>query len=153
MIPSGYTHPTAVVETAPPAATPIPEPPKWLTDEAQARFVEVARQLASVGALEATDQGVLARYCAVWARYCAAEREMAETGEGVHYSRLTDRNGLPASSVASPAMLQASKCHDQLVKLEAELGLTPRSRRLQKREPVVELDNDPMAEFFGPIRN
>lgn len=127
----------------------FPEPPDWLTDEAKSRFREVASQLDQIGRLSETDFGILARYAAVWARWVAAERTMAESGKAVHYTRLTDRNGLPASSVATPAQMAASKCHDQIVTLERELGLTPRARSLAKTPAVPAADDEGEAFFVG----
>lgn len=113
-----------------------PEPPDFLTDGAKRRFCEVAAQLDAVGALAETDAGVLARYAAVFDRWTQAEAVLTASGP-LHYVRLQNRAGEPASAVALPAMMQAAKCHDQLRQLEAVLGLNPceRSRLPMKREP------------------
>lgn len=105
----------------------LPEPPEFLTDGAKQRFREVAEQLNAVGALAQTDAGVLARYAAVFDRWKTAEAMLAASGP-LHYERLVNRAGEPASAVALPAMMQASKCHDQLRQLEAVLGLNPVER-------------------------
>jgi P27 family predicted phage terminase small subunit len=129
------------------ASEAFPEPPDWLTDEARARYFAVAAQLQAAGTLSQTDAGSLVRYATTWSRWVAAERAMAESGEAVHYVRLTDRRGLPASSVATPSQMAASKAHDQLLALERELGLTPRARGLAKT-PTAPPADDPGEAFF-----
>jgi P27 family predicted phage terminase small subunit len=103
-------------------------PPDYLTAGAKARFRQVVAQLDARGALADTDFGVLARYAAVFDRWTQAEAILAASGDGLHYARLTDRAGKPASSVALPAMRQADSCAAQLAKLEAVLGLNPVER-------------------------
>jgi P27 family predicted phage terminase small subunit len=104
-----------------------PEPPAFLTDGAKRRFREVIEQLTDIGALAETDAGVVARYAAIYDRWEQAEAALASSGP-IHYARLTNRAGQPASAVALPAMAQAAKCHDQLCKLESALGLNPVER-------------------------
>ena len=109
-------------------------PPEWMTPGGAARFREVADQLDRIGALAETDIGLLQRYAAVFDRWQAAERVLAESGEAVHYTRLLNRAGQPASSVAVPALAQVAKCADQLAKMESALGLCPTER---SRLPVT----------------
>ena len=118
----------------------LPAPPAFLTAGAKRRFREVVEQLDAVGALAVTDAGVVARYAAVFDRWEQAEAALSASG-GLGYMRLTNRAGEPASAVATPAMAQVSKCHDQLTKLESVLGLNPTERtRLPTAETTMEDD-------------
>lgn len=121
----------------------LPEPPTWMTPGAKQRFVEVVAQLDALGALAATDRGLVERYSTTYDRWRAAEMALAATGEAVHYSRLVNRAGNPASAVALPAMMQCSKAHDQLTKLESMLGLCPTERT---RLPITR-DPGPVDEM------
>ncbi len=118
----------------------LPAPPEFITAGAKRRFREVVEQLDAVGALAQTDTGVVARYAAVYDRWERAEAALAADA-GLGYTRLTNRAGEPASAVATPAMAQASKCHDQLTRLESVLGLNPTERtRLPTAETTMEDD-------------
>lgn len=126
-----------------------PEPPGFLTDRAKEIFRETAGRLDAVGVLAETDTGVLARYAAVLDRWEQAEVTLAASGP-VHYVRLANRAGEPASAVALPAMMQAAKCHDQLRQLEAVLGLTPADRTRLPVSQVADTD-DPAEQFFREV--
>lgn len=106
----------------------LPTPPAWMTAGAKERFAEVCEQLDAVGALAETDRGLVERYATVFDRWRAAEAALAASGDDLHYARLTNRAGQPASAVALPALAQANKAHDQLCKLESMLGLCPTER-------------------------
>jgi P27 family predicted phage terminase small subunit len=124
----------------------LPEPPDFLTPGAAERFAEVVAMLGRAGTLAETDVALVARYAAVFDRWRAAERELAESGSAIHFARLTDRNGNPASSVPTAPMAQAAKCSAELSKLESELGLTPRSRTTVAS--TVPAERDEFDELF-----
>lgn len=128
----------------------LPEPPDFLTDGAKRRFREVAEQLNNVGALAETDAGAIARYAAVYDRWQAAEAILAANGP-LHYERLLNPAGEPASAVALPAMMQVAKCHDQLRQLEAVLGLNPAepTRLPMTRDPGPLDDYEALLSIAG----
>lgn len=129
----------------------LPEPPDWMTAGAADRFREVVEQLDEIGALAKTDIGLCQRYAATFDRWRAAERVLAESRQEIHYTRLLNRAGQPASSVAVPALAQLNKCADQLAKLEAALGFTPteRSRLPITRAPGPPDEMDLLLERAG----
>lgn len=130
-------------------ANELPAPPLFLTERAKVIFVETAGRLHAVGVLAETDAGVLARYAAVLDRWEQAEAALAAGGP-IHYTRLVNRAGEPASAVALPAMLQAAKCHDQLRQLETVLGLTPADRTRLPASPPAAAD-DPAEKLFQQV--
>lgn len=130
-------------------ADELPFPPPFLTERAKAIFRETAGRLDAVGVLAETDAGVLARYAAVLDRWEQAEAALAAGGP-IHYTRLVNRAGEPASAVALPAMLQAAKCHDQLRQLETVLGLTPADRTRLPVSPPAATD-DPAEKLFQQV--
>ncbi len=133
-----------------PVITKLPTPPEWMRPRAAARFRDIIGQLTSVGSLAVTDIGVVERYACIWDRWCSAEETLALGS--IHYGCIKNRAGEEASSVATASMAQASKCHDQLLKLEAVLGLNPVERA---RLPMKGTTGPPdkmeqlLAEHFG----
>jgi P27 family predicted phage terminase small subunit len=118
------------------ACRQLPEPPDWMTAGAADRFREIVGQLDEIGALAVTDLGLCERYACTYDRWRSAEKSLAESGEEIHYTRLRNRAGQPASAVAVPALAQLNKCAEQLAKMEASLGLTPCERsRLPATRP------------------
>lgn len=130
----------------------LPEPPEWMRENAAERFREVCGQLDSLGALAETDLGLVQRYACVYGRWLDAERALAESPDTIHFARLTNRAGQPASSVAVPALAQLNKCADQLAKMESALGLTPteRTRLPATRDPGPP---DPMEELLARMED
>ena len=125
----------------------VPAPPTWMTEGAADRYREIVSQLDEIGALAVTDLGLCERYACTYDRWRKAEKALAESGEEIHYTRLLNRAGQPASAVAVPAQAQLNKCADQLAKMEAALGLTPCERsRLPATRPAGPLD--PMEELL-----
>lgn len=125
----------------------LPEPPAWMTPGAASRFRAVVEQLDRLGALAETDVGAVERYATTYDRWTQAEAALAESGDRVHYVRLLNRAGQPASSVPSPAMAQATAMGAQLARLEASLGLYPTERtRLPSAAPAA--DDDPCEALF-----
>jgi P27 family predicted phage terminase small subunit len=129
----------------------LPEPPGFLTDRAKEIFRETAGRLDAVNVLAETDAGVLARYAAVLDRWEQAEAALAASGP-IHYARLVNRAGDPASAVALPAMMQAAKSHDQLRQLETVLGLTPADRTRLPSSPAADTD-DPAERMFRAVED
>lgn len=125
----------------------LPEAPEWMTPGAAERFREIVAQLDEIGALAVTDIGLCERYACTYDRWRIAERVLAASGEEIHYTRLLNRAGQPASAVAVPALAQLNKAADQLAKMEASLGLTPCERsRLPVTRPAG--PPDPMDELL-----
>src|SRR5689334_7039238 len=66
------------VEPQPEAA--IPTCPEHLDKAAKQEWDRLAQELHQLGLLTRLDMAVLAAYCQCWARWVAAERQLAETG-------------------------------------------------------------------------
>ncbi|MGD0535901.1 MAG: phage terminase small subunit P27 family [Methanoregula sp.] len=119
----------------------VPPAPRWLGEEARAKWKELAGQLYELGVLTAVDQDALARYCLVWGRFRKAERHVRKEGEITKTP-----NGYPQQS---PWLAIINKCLGQLASLGAEFGLSPSSRTRVKGNPSEEEDKLEQ-ELFGP---
>jgi P27 family predicted phage terminase small subunit len=119
----------------------IPEPPGFLRPRAAEKFRTTSEYLIGLGAVTIGDVGLIARYAAVFDRWVSAEEELAKGT--IHFERLVTRTGDDGSAVPLPAMLQAAKCHDQLMKLESALGLNPVERsRLSNGTPEGSIEDE-----------
>lgn len=132
--------------------TEIPDPPSWMRPAARRRFVEVIEYLVGLGAITAGEVALVAQYSAVFGRWVESEEAMSAAG-GLHYRAVLNRQGEEASAVALPAMSQASKCLDQMRKLEAALGLSPAERgRLPATRGGEEDEMDRLLRDVGIVK-
>ena len=99
---------------------------------ARAEWDRLAPELYRLGLLTQLDRAVFTAYCCSYARWCAAEKLVAEHGV-VHKAR----NG---RETVSPYVLAASRAFAEMRSLMPELGLTPSARSRIKAEPPVGLD-------------
>ncbi len=97
----------------------IPEPPDWLSEDAQAEWNRVYPILQSRKAVTAADLATLEHYCVAVGRAREAERLLKES------SAVIEIDGIPKMH---PAARLQSAAINQARQLAAELGLTPTSR-------------------------
>ena len=98
----------------------VPEPPSFLSDEAQAEWRRLAPELCRLNLLTALDHAVLGAYCASFARWVTAERMLEDEG-------LTTR-GSTGNKVMHPLVRVATQSARDLCRYAAEFGLTPSAR-------------------------
>lgn len=97
-----------------------PAPPDWLPDDGKSEWRRVAPLLLAMRVLRDTDLTALAVYCEAYSRYREARRILDLEG-------LTSDTGMggikthPATTILNAAL-------SQMVRLQAEFGLTPSSR-------------------------
>jgi|LauGreDrversion4_2_1035121.scaffolds.fasta_scaffold674832_2 P27 family predicted phage terminase small subunit len=128
----------------------VPEPPAFLRPRAAEKFQSTCEYLIALGSITVGDLGLVARYAATFDRWLSAEEELAK-GK-IHWERLVTRTGDDGSAVPLPAMLQASKMSEALLKLEAALGLNPVERaRLPVNQPVMTLEEE-LADEIAAMR-
>jgi P27 family predicted phage terminase small subunit len=113
-------------EPRPPADRPTC--PAYLSPTAKAEWKRLAGILNEIGLLTRIDRTVLAAYCQAYSRWVEAERKLAETPPLLK---------TPAGYVqTSPWITISNKQVELMVKLMAELGLSPSARsRLAIRVP------------------
>jgi len=106
-----------------------PTCPAHLSPTAKAEWKRIAGTLNEIGLLTRIDRTVLAAYCQAYGRWVEAEKKLAETPPLLK---------TPAGYVqASPWIGIANKQVELMVKLMAELGLSPSARsRLAIRVPT-----------------
>jgi P27 family predicted phage terminase small subunit len=95
--------------------------PDELVDEgARAEWVRLAPLLAARGHVTIVDRAAMLGYCTLHGRWQQLEREAR-----LHPSIVRSPSGYP---IPSPALAQANRAFALLLKVAAELGLTPSSR-------------------------
>ena len=102
------------------------------------------------------DKDALAAYCTAFARWREAERQVAKRGLVVVTNVKSDDDGNVIGGgnyIQNPWLAIANKAMEQMLKLEAEFGMTPSSRsrvkadlpqrvaQAQVREPLPERDD------------
>src|SRR5918995_888664 len=116
----------------------VPPCPACLGDEARKEWRRLAKELAGLGLLTGLDRGLLAAYCQAHALWVEAVSSIARYG-----TMVKSPNGFP---MQSPYVAVANKQVDIMVRIAAELGMTPSSRtRIQVGERPPE---DPFEAFL-----
>jgi P27 family predicted phage terminase small subunit len=105
-------------EPQPPASQPTC--PAHLSPTAKAEWKRLAPMLNQIGVLTQADRAVLAAYCQAYGRWVEAERRLKETPP-----LLKTPSGYAQQS---PWLSIANKQIELMVRLMAELGLTPSAR-------------------------
>lgn len=124
----------------PKPAARIPPCPKHLNKEAKAEWRRISKELAVLGLLTMVDRAALAAYCQSWARWVAAEEELAKpdvkmvevTDKGYHHPN-------PWIGIANQAM-------KQMRGFLGEFGMTPSSR--SKVTVATQSEADPYEEYL-----
>lgn len=101
-----------------------PEPPADLTDVEQALWGLVVDDLGPLELLKNSDHGILLLYCHTWSQYFAAKR-LADAGLMVKDKRQV---GTPKETEVwrrNPAVSIMAECRRDLIRIGAELGLSP----------------------------
>jgi P27 family predicted phage terminase small subunit len=117
-----------------------PSCPGWLDKEAKAEWKRVVPKLAAAGIVGPLDRAVLVVYCTTFAQWHAAVQKLA--GENLV---IPGPGGRP---IAHPLEKLASSLASDLLKVAAELGMSPRARRAV--QPIAVRD-DGDAEETSPI--
>jgi P27 family predicted phage terminase small subunit len=102
-----------------------PRCPKWLDDEAKAAWRRVVPRLAAMGVLSLIDGHALVRYCCLWSRWRKAEQFLQGQGE-VYLDK--DESGRVRGVRPYPQVKIAAQLSEQLLRIEAQFGLTPSAR-------------------------
>ncbi len=134
-------HSKNVDEPQPSRLVRVPQAPRWLGSDARAVFKEMARDLCALGVLTKVDLDALTRYCVVYERWRAAEKQLKKQGEIIK-----SPNGY---LIQNPYLAIANKCLKQLDSLGAEFGLSPSSRTRVAIAPTVDERNKLEEELFG----
>ena len=122
-----------------------PACPEWLDLAARRSWKEIVPLLDAAGLLSKIDRNVLARYCQTWARWVAAEVELA--GGQLIEVTTTRRDGSVTTKLeAHPASVLADRLSSQLGRLEGKLGISPADRVRVVADRPMPIDES-VAEF------
>jgi P27 family predicted phage terminase small subunit len=120
------------------------EPPAPLDAQAQAKWAELLPILEARGDVDGGILDGLACYCQAWARWAAAEAEVAKLGTVVK-----SPIGTP---VENPYLRIAAAAQRQLRQWGNELGLTPAARKKVSKHKTVEAEpSNLLAELLAPV--
>lgn len=142
-----------------------PRCPDFLTGDAELCWKRLARELFDAGLLTVVDHDALAAYCMAYARWRRAERNIAKTGDVLVTAPQTNEDGEKIGGgnfYQNPHLAVANRALEQMIKLEAEFGMTPSSRSRVRAEisaakaerkptrtpadnPATDDDDDPRA--------
>lgn len=125
-----------------PKPTGIPTCPSHLDKIAKAEWKRISRELLAIGLLTAVDRSALAAYCAAFARWVNAEKELQNKPAVVKAP-----SGYP---MPNPYIGIANTAMDHMRKFLTEFGMTPASRSRIQVEPAAG-DADPFAAFMASI--
>ena len=98
----------------------MPACPSHLSAMAKAEWRRTAKVLHRLGLLTEIDGPALSLYCDAWARWVEAKKKVGENGMCV-----VTTNGNP---IQNPYLAIANKAATQMMKMQAEFGMTPSSR-------------------------
>jgi P27 family predicted phage terminase small subunit len=119
----------------------LPDVPAYLTGPALARWHELAPQLARAGILTALDADVLAGYCSAYGTYVWAQEWLTRT--------LPIVKGHRGVFTLSPFLRTRDRALELMVRIGAELGLSPSSRSRIHAQPTDGLDAELRAYLRG----
>ncbi len=106
-----------------------PSPPSWLPREGKAEWRRIVAAVeAWPGWLRSTDRAALVAYCAAWAVWVEAMRDVAERGALVPGRSSADAARDGAGLVKNPSVQVARDAAVSLRSWARELGFTPDAR-------------------------
>jgi len=101
-----------------------PTKPRKLTGVAAKKWTEVTTLLDYMQVLTSADRDVLELYCVTYANWSAAVDNVKKTGQVI----VKNTKGNEVAVERNPFSAELHKYSDRLMKLQAELGLSPSSR-------------------------
>lgn len=122
----------------------IPECPPQLNEIARAEWDRVCRILHAAGVITVADRAILAAYCVEWARYIEAAGMLTLEGPIVK----APKTEVPMHNLH---LSVANRALTNVIRLAAELGLTPSSRSRIHAESPADTQDAAAREFFGAI--
>lgn len=122
------------------APSELPEPPEHLDAEACREWNRTGSLLLAAGLLTELDLSALALFCVAYSRHKDATDQLQEFG----MLQRAPGSGFP---MQSPYLAISNKAMDQMLKIQAEFGMTPSSRtRVRPTKPPAKID--PLAKYL-----
>lgn len=123
------------------------KPPKHLSDRAKKIWKEFVARVGEQDAFTAADESFVERYCEFKAQWENWRDHVENNGISVE-DIVTTRFGESISTKESPEYRAYKNGINVLMRMETELGLTPRSRMRQGIEPGGEEEDDVLLSFL-----
>lgn len=143
----------AIAASVPKPRRQLPRCPEFLVGEAELCWKRTAKELYDAGLLTVIDKDALAMYCTAYARWRDAEKVVAQRGLVVLTNVKKDDEGNVIGGgnyIQNPYLAIANKAMEQMLKLEAEFGMTPSSRtRVRADLPKRAAQAQPRAPLGG----
>lgn len=127
----------------------MPTMPAWLDREAKAEWRRQAPELYAIGVITVVDGSVLAAYCeafSLWKRASVRLQKMARNDDTVLYEGICVKTQ-SGNVILNPLQGAANSARRDMVRLAAELGLTPSSR--SSLEGGKGREKDPLGDKYG----
>jgi P27 family predicted phage terminase small subunit len=149
-----------LLESVPKPRRNLPRCPEFLTGIAAECWKRTAKELYDAGLLTVIDRDALAMYCKAYQRWIEAEEQVAKRGTVVvtnvkrtPVEKDADGNVIGGGEIIgggnyiqNPYLAIANKAMEQMLKLEAEFGMTPSSRTRVKADlPKRQAQTQPRA--------
>jgi P27 family predicted phage terminase small subunit len=119
-------------EIIPPAEMPVP--PAHLDAYALEEWNRVVEGLSAMGVLAGIDQQAFAAYCGAYARWRAAEEELAKLREVNRLSALVLKT-VSGNWIQQPLIGISNKAAGDMVRYAVEFGMTPSARARLAMDP------------------
>jgi P27 family predicted phage terminase small subunit len=129
-------------EPLPKRGWPVKPPHIAECEIASPQWDGLCKTLDEMNILTVADQSLLALYCQTYAEWMKLQRHVKEHGCSI----MNDKGNVSQS----PEAVQVHRYADRLLKMMAELGLTPSSRSRIK-VPEQSDDDDPFTELLSRI--
>lgn len=135
----------ALKQEVQPDSGDLPEPPAFLSADAQAEWRRVSLELHRLGMLTMLDVSTLGAYCQAFGRWIQAERAIAKMAEKDQLTgglMIKTSNG---NAIQNPLVGTANKAASDMVRYASEFGLTPAARARLAIGPIEK----PKSKFDG----
>ena len=109
-------------------AAPLPQPPAWLSEEAQDEWRRVVPMLTSLAILTALDMATFSAYCQAWAIFKQASEALARMASSDSLTSgllIKTTNG---NAIQNPLVGTINRAATNMLKFASELALTPVAR-------------------------
>jgi P27 family predicted phage terminase small subunit len=126
----------------------LPDPPDFLSDDAQKEWRRVVPALVALRLFSTLDVAALAAYCTAcgtWRQAMAALRAMAETDAKYHGLVVETKHG---NLIQNPLLGIANKAAADMVKFGSEFGLSPTARARLSPSGIETRPEDEGEKYF-----
>jgi P27 family predicted phage terminase small subunit len=145
---AGTARPDRMNIREPSPGRSMPAAPAFLSEEALARWNDIAPKLHRAGILTIVDDAVLAAHCQAWGRWKQAESALARAAEIDPLGKGLMIKTQSGNLIQNPIVGTANKAMADMVRTAVELGMSPSARsRVQAQKEGNE--TDPLEDLLA----